>query len=200
MVCPPHNIDQLLLDAGLALLPSTGCAGFSVHKLARHAGVNLGMFHCGPLAALRAAEPAFEVRVQRHYHPEGLTSYNVIPGLIGAVLTMTRVVMTAPAMTRERERGTMDNLLSTPARQLEVMLGKIVPYILIGYVQVVVILLAARLLFDLPMIGSLWAAVAGAGGLHCGQSGGRIYFFPPSRAISCRPCSSPSFSSCRPCR
>jgi ABC-2 type transport system permease protein len=110
----------------------------------------------GPLASLRPAEPAFEVRVQRRYNPEGLTSYNVIPGLIGVVLTMTMVMMTALAMTRERERGTMENLLATPARPLEVMLGKIVPYILIGYIQVVVILLAARLLFDVPMIGSLW--------------------------------------------
>jgi ABC-2 type transport system permease protein len=117
---------------------------------------SIGRELVGPLASLRPAEPAFEVRVQRRYNPEGLTSYNVIPGLIGVVLTMTMVMMTALAMTRERERGTMENLLATPARPLEVMLGKIVPYILIGYVQVVVILLAARLLFDVPMIGSLW--------------------------------------------
>ncbi len=109
----------------------------------------------GPLAALRPADAPFEVRVQRRYNPEGLTSYNVVPGLIGVILTMTMVMMTALAMTRERERGTMENLLATPARPLEVMLGKIVPYILIGYVQVSVILLAARLLFNVPMVGSL---------------------------------------------
>ena len=109
----------------------------------------------GPLAALRPAEAPFEVRVQRRYNPEGLTSYNVVPGLIGVILTMTMVMMTSLAMTRERERGTMENLLATPARPLEVMLGKIVPYILIGYVQVSVILLAARLLFNVPMVGSL---------------------------------------------
>ena len=109
----------------------------------------------GPLAALRQAEAPFEVRVQRRYNPEGLTSYNVVPGLIGVILTMTMVMMTSLAMTRERERGTMENLLATPARPLEVMLGKIVPYILIGYVQVTVILIAARLLFDVPMVGSL---------------------------------------------
>jgi ABC-2 type transport system permease protein len=78
-----------------------------------------------------------------------------VPGLIGVILTMTMVMMTSLAMTRERERGTMENLLATPARPLEVMLGKIVPYILIGYVQVTVILIAARLLFDVPMVGSL---------------------------------------------
>ena len=68
---------------------------------------------------------------------------------------MTMVMMTALAMTRERERGTMENLLATPVRPLEVMVGKIAPYILIGYVQVAVILLAARVLFDVPMVGSL---------------------------------------------
>jgi len=109
----------------------------------------------GPLASLRPAEPPFEVRVQRRYNPEGLTSYHVVPGLIGVILTMTMVMMTSLAMTRERERGTMENLLATPARPLEVMLGKIVPYILIGYVQVTVILIAARLLFEVPMVGSL---------------------------------------------
>ncbi len=109
----------------------------------------------GPLAALRPADPAFDVRVQRRYNPEGLTSYNVIPGLIGVILTMTMVMMTSLAMTRERERGTMENLLATPARPFEVMLGKIVPYILIGYVQVTVIMVAAWLLFDVPMVGSM---------------------------------------------
>jgi ABC-2 type transport system permease protein len=104
---------------------------------------------------LRASDSPFELRVQRRYNPEGLTSYNVIPGLIGVILTMTMVMMTSLAMTRERERGTMENLLATPAKPFEVMLGKIVPYILIGYVQVTVILIAARLLFDVPMVGSL---------------------------------------------
>ena len=84
----------------------------------------------GPLATLRPADPPFELRVQRRYNPEGLSAYNVVPGLIGVILTMTMVMMTSLAMTRERERGTMENLLATPARPFEVMLGKIVPYIL----------------------------------------------------------------------
>jgi ABC-2 type transport system permease protein len=116
---------------------------------------SIGRELTGPLAALRAPDAPFELRVQRRYNPEGLTSYNVIPGLIGVILTMTMVMMTSLAMTRERERGTMENLLATPAKPIEVMLGKIVPYILIGYVQVTVILIAARLLFDVPMVGSL---------------------------------------------
>ncbi|HXA46108.1 MAG TPA: ABC transporter permease [Burkholderiaceae bacterium] len=109
----------------------------------------------GPLAKLQGGDQPFEIRVQRRYNPEGLSRYNIVPGLIGVILTMTMVMMTALAMTRERERGTMENLLATPARPFEVMIGKIVPYILIGYVQVLVILLAAHLLFEVPMLGSL---------------------------------------------
>jgi ABC-2 type transport system permease protein len=115
----------------------------------------------GPLAQLRQGEPAFELRVQRRYNPDGLSRYNIVPGLIGVILTMTMVMMTALAVTRETERGTMENLLATPARPVEVMIGKIVPYILIGYVQVTVILTTARLLFDLPMVGSI-ALLSGA--------------------------------------
>ncbi|MEO6352240.1 MAG: ABC transporter permease [Burkholderiaceae bacterium] len=109
----------------------------------------------GPLAALQPTDAPFEVRVQRRYNPDGLSRYNIVPGLIGVILTMTMVMMTALAMTRERERGTMENLLATPVRPFEVMTGKIVPYILIGYIQVAVILVAARILFEVPMVGSL---------------------------------------------
>ena len=109
----------------------------------------------GPLAAQKAAPPPFEVRVHRRYNPEGVTQYNIVPGLMGVVLTMTMIMMTSIAMTRERERGTMENLLATPVTPFEVMLGKIVPYILVGYVQVVVILTAAKFLFGVPMVGSV---------------------------------------------
>jgi ABC-2 type transport system permease protein len=109
----------------------------------------------GPLLDLHAGDPPFEMRVQRRYNPEGISRYNIVPGLLGVILTMTLVMMTSLAMTRERERGTMENLLATPVRPLEVMVGKILPYILIGYVQVAVVLLAARLLFEVPMVGSL---------------------------------------------
>jgi ABC-2 type transport system permease protein len=79
----------------------------------------------GPLTSLAVPEPAFELRVHRRYNPEGATEYNIVPGLIGTILTMTMVMMTAIAVTRERERGTMENLLSMPVRPIEVMLGKI---------------------------------------------------------------------------
>jgi ABC-2 type transport system permease protein len=128
------------------------------NALAALAQVNVGgLDHdlTGPLAPLRSGAPPFELRVHRLYNPEGITQYNIVPGLMGVVLTMTMVMMTALAMTRERERGTMESLLATPVKPLEVMLGKIVPYILIGYAQVVVILIAAALLFRVPMVGSL---------------------------------------------
>ena len=96
-----------------------------------------------------------ELRVHKRYNPEGITAYNIVPGLIGVILTMTMVLMTGLAMTRERERGTFENLLATPATPMEVMTGKLVPYILIGLIQVTVILLVARWVFHVPMLGSL---------------------------------------------
>lgn len=109
----------------------------------------------GALAPLVQGPAPFEMRVQRRYNPEGITQYNIVPGLVGTILTMTMVIMTSLAMTRERERGTMENLLATPVRPIEVMTGKIVPYIIVGYLQVTIILLASKLLFGVPMIGSL---------------------------------------------
>lgn len=105
--------------------------------------------------SLRARPGPVEVRVHRLYNPDIITQYNVVPGLLGVVLTMTMVIITALAITRERERGTMENLLATPVRPAEVMLGKLTPYILVGYVQVGLILLAARFLFHVPMRGSV---------------------------------------------
>jgi ABC-2 type transport system permease protein len=109
----------------------------------------------GPLAFLSASNEPIELRIHARYNPEAITQYNIVPGLMGVVLTMTMVMITGLAITRERERGTMENLLSMPTRPFEVMVGKIIPYILVGYVQVGLILLAARLLFDVPMLGNV---------------------------------------------
>jgi ABC-2 type transport system permease protein len=109
----------------------------------------------GPLARLRAKPGPVDFQIHAHYNPENITQYNVVPGLMGVVLTMTMVVITALAITRERERGTMENLLATPVRPTEVMIGKIIPYIVVGYIQVTLILVAARFLFGVPMVGSL---------------------------------------------
>ncbi|MCE3606717.1 ABC transporter permease [Massilia sp. P8910] len=142
----------ILLAADATDPAATGNALASVNAIAARA---IGSELRGPLARLRPGEAPYEIRSQRRYNPEGLTRYNIVPGLMGVILTMTMVMMTALAMTRERERGTMENLLATPVSPLEVMIGKIVPYILIGYVQVGVILLASWLVFDVPMVGSL---------------------------------------------
>jgi ABC-2 type transport system permease protein len=109
----------------------------------------------GPLAFLAGREDPIELRVHAQYNPEAITQYNIVPGLMGVVITMTMVMITGLAITRERERGTMENLLSMPTRPFEVMVGKIIPYILVGYVQLGLILLAARVLFDVPMHGNL---------------------------------------------
>ena len=108
----------------------------------------------GPMSILAGSAAPTDVVLHRRYNPEGITRFNVVPGLIGVILTMTMVMMTALAVTRERERGTMENLLAMPVRPLEVMAGKIAPYILIGAVQVAVILAASRLLFGVPFEGS----------------------------------------------
>jgi ABC-2 type transport system permease protein len=130
--------------AALGQLPSTALA----HDL------------IGPMRSLRQGAPPFELRVHRRYNPEGLSRYNIVPGLIGTILTMTMVMLTSLAMTRERERGTMENLLATPVRPFEVMVGKILPYVVMGYVQLGVILGAAWLLFQVPMLGSFLLLMA----------------------------------------
>ena len=110
----------------------------------------------GPLAKRAAGPPPFEVVVHRLYNPESITQYNVVPGLLGVILTMTLVLITSLAVTRERERGTFENLLATPATPLEVMLGKILPYVVVGYIQVAIVLAAAFYVFSVPMLGSFW--------------------------------------------
>jgi ABC-2 type transport system permease protein len=114
----------------------------------------------GPLKKLQGTSPPFNLVAHQHYNPEAITQYNIVPGLMGVILTMTMVIITALAITRERESGTMENLLSTPLRPSEVIIGKIVPYIFVGYVQVFLILIAAKFLFDVPIVGSVPLLVA----------------------------------------
>ena len=98
-------------------------------------------------AARTTAASQLDVIVHRRYNPEGISQYNIVPGLLGVILQMTMVMMTAMALTRETERGTMENLLAMPASPLEIMLGKVLPYLGVGAVQVAVVLTAAKLLF-----------------------------------------------------
>ncbi len=115
----------------------------------------------GPLAPLVGAKPPYRVITHAKYNPEGITQYNIVPGLLGVILTMTLVMITGMAMTREEERGTMENLLALPARPSEVMIGKISPYLLIGVVQTAIILIAARTIFGVPFAGSMVLLVSG---------------------------------------
>ncbi len=109
----------------------------------------------GPLAGLGGAAPSFDVSLHRLYNPEGITQYNIVPGLMGLILSLTLVMMTGLAITRERERGTMENLLAMPVRPIEVLSGKIIPYIFIGLVQISIIVLASRLMFHVPFQGNV---------------------------------------------
>ncbi len=115
----------------------------------------------GPLSHLRPPEAAFSVVVQRHYNPAGVTSFNIVPGLLAVILSMTMVMITAIAIVREAERGTMETLIATPVRPAEVMLGKILPYVLVGYVQTAVFLTLALLGFQVPFAGSAVAFLLG---------------------------------------
>ncbi|MBV8803301.1 MAG: ABC transporter permease [Gammaproteobacteria bacterium] len=109
----------------------------------------------GPLYYLQPKASPVNLIIQSKYNPGRVSQYNIIPGLLGVVLTMTMIIITALAITRERERGTMESLLAMPVRPLEVILGKLIPYIVVGYIQVILILFAARLLFNVPIEGSL---------------------------------------------
>ncbi len=106
-------------------------------------------------AAAEASKGQLDVVVHRRYNPEGVSQYNIVPGLLGVILQMTMVMMTSIALTRETERGTMENLLAMPSSPLEIMMGKVLPYLVVGGVQVLVVLAASKLLFAIPFTGSM---------------------------------------------
>jgi len=115
----------------------------------------------GPLASFADQPAPFSINVQRHYNPEGRTATNIVPGLLGIILSMTMVMITAVAIVKETEQGTMEMLIATPVRPLEVMLGKILPYVFVGYVQTLVFLAASFALFDIPFTGEKLAFFIG---------------------------------------
>lgn len=140
---------QMLVEVDAADPSATGPAVAALAALPTQALANDLK---GALATLSPAQP-FEVIVHRRYNPEGVTAYNIVPGLLGVILSMTLVMMTALSVTREAERGTMESLLATPVEPIEVMVGKLAPYVVVGLIQTAIILLIARLLFDVPMLG-----------------------------------------------
>jgi len=142
----------LLVEADATDPSATGPAIAALSTVARTA---LQRDLQGTLGQLNPGDDPIDLRVHRRYNPENITQYNIVPGLLGVILTMTMILMTGLAMTRERERGTFENLLATPALPIEVMTGKIVPYILIGLIQVAIILGASQILFHVPLLGSV---------------------------------------------
>jgi len=150
-----HEQAQILVEADASDPAATGGAIGALASLPQNA-----LMHDleGPIAAASPTAPRFEVVIQRRYNPEGITAYNIVPGLLAIVLSMTLVMMTSLAVTREVERGTMETLLATPVRPIEVMIGKLTPYVLVGMIQATVIITVARLLFGVPMQGG-WAAL-----------------------------------------
>lgn len=142
----------LLLEADASDPTATANAMAALQQLA---GTVLQHDLKGPLGHLQPSAPPFDIQIHKRYNPDGITQYNTVPALTGVVLTMTMIMMTALGITREVERGTMENLLATPIRPLEVMVGKISPYLLIGAVQITLVLSATRWLFHVPFIGSL---------------------------------------------
>jgi ABC-2 type transport system permease protein len=150
---------QLLVEADAT---DPGTTGNAIGSLSTALNTALQNDLKGSLEPLAADSGPIDLRVHALYNPEAITQYNIVPGLMGVVLTFTMILATGLAITRERERGTMENLLSMPTRPLEVLVGKLVPYILVGYVQVTLILVASRFLFDVPMFGSVLLLLAAA--------------------------------------
>lgn len=141
---------EILLAADASDPASTGGA---VGALSGIIGVASRAVLTGPLSPGESG-PAFDIVVHRHYNPAGVTAFNIVPGLLAIIISMTMIMITAIAIVRETERGTMETLISTPGRPGEVMLGKILPYVVVGYVQTLVFLILARGVFGVPMEGS----------------------------------------------
>ena len=143
---------QLLIEAD-ATDPSV--ASGAISTLSTVAAQALQREQGTEIQTAAAQAQALEVVVHRRYNPEGISQYNIVPGLLGVILQMTMVMMTAMALTRETERGTMENLLAMPVSPFEIMLGKILPYLAVGAVQVSVVLVAAKLIFGVPFMGAM---------------------------------------------
>ncbi len=161
VVVPPHFSQNIIRGEKPSVLVSAdatdpSASGNAIAALNGMATQALRNDLVGPLRSLQNNAAPYEIRVHRRYNPEGLSRYNIVPGLIGTILTMTMVMLTSLAMTRERERGTMENLLATPVRPAEVMVGKILPYVVMGYIQLSVIMAAAFAIFEVPMEGNIF--------------------------------------------
>lgn len=151
---------QLLLSADASDPSAASGAVGQMNEIVRRA-INDGLGRSW--STLQGQKPLVDVVVHRRYNPEGITQYNIVPGLLGVILTMTMIMITSMAMTRERERGTLENLLAMPARPWEVMVGKITPYVGVGLIQTGIVLLASTFVFGVPFLGSPWLLLACVG-------------------------------------
>ncbi|MES2521299.1 MAG: ABC transporter permease [Gemmatimonadota bacterium] len=136
---------QLLIDAAD---PQSSGAAISGAQLAAAA-------RGSQLLAARLVSPPVEIRVRPWYNPSQRSATFIVPGIVGILLTITMTLITSTAIVRERERGTLEQLIVTPIGKTSLMLGKLVPFVLVGYVQMTVVLLLGRLFFDIPLAGSL---------------------------------------------
>jgi ABC-2 type transport system permease protein len=134
--------------------------GNAVAALQRIAQTVFNRDLAGPAARLAPTQSPFDLRIQRRYNPAGETRLNIVPGLMGTILTLTMLIFTALSVTREIERGTMESLLAMPIRPTEIMLGKIAPYVVVGGMQMTLIMVAAYALFGVPVVGSLALLIA----------------------------------------
>ena len=149
---------QVLLVADATDPSATSGATNSMNEIVR-SGLRRDL--SGSLSSISGTPLAVEVVLHKRYNPAGITQYNIIPGLLGIIIAMTMTMITAVAITREKERGTMENLLAMPIKPLEMMVGKIAPYVIIGYVQTFVVLIAAEFAFDIPIVGSFAVLLSG---------------------------------------
>jgi ABC-2 type transport system permease protein len=152
---------QILVEADASDPAATGGAISALANLPRTALSRDLVGAVAPFSGKGVDRDPFQVVIHRRYNPEAITAYNIVPGLLGVILSMTLVMMTSLGVTREYERGTMESLLATPAKPIEVMIGKLAPYVVVGLIQTVVILVLARALFAVPMAGGWDALVLG---------------------------------------
>lgn len=147
-----HNKPKILIEGD-----ATDPVGVA-NALAAVQGLQYSVFDSllkGTLAQYEQSKPNFEIVTHARFNPEKITQYNIVPGLMGVVLTMTLVMITSLAITKEHESGSMESLLATPVRPLEVMIGKISPYIIVAYIQILLVLWLGRILFSIPILGSV---------------------------------------------
>ncbi len=165
LVFPPHferdllrgQKPEILLEADASDPTATASALAAIGPVVEQA---VGQSFDGVLARQKN-HSNYDIVVHRYYNPEAKSSINIVPGLLGVIMTMTMVMITSMAIVREYERGTMESLIATPVRPFEVMFGKITPYVIVGYVQTALFLVAARMLFDVPFMGSKFAFFVG---------------------------------------